>query len=75
MTSKAGFAASVAVGTIRTGTMVPSSARPVITVTSVAARSSIGISATPSRIVQSMVEEGTATQNGTPLSCAASALR
>ena len=39
-----------------------------IVVTSVAGRSSIGISATPSRTVQSIVEDGSATQNGTPLS-------
>ena len=43
--------------------------------TSSPARSSIGISRTPSATVQSMVVEGNPTQNGTPLSCAPSALR
>ena len=49
--------------------------RPVISVTSAASRCSIGISATPSATVQSIVVDGIATQNGTLLSWAASAFR
>ena len=48
-------------GVIVTGTTSPEAVRPLITVTSSCARSSIGISFTPSRIVQSMVECGSAT--------------
>ena len=75
VTSKAGLAPGLAEGAMRTVAMLPSIARPVMVVTSVAARSSIGISFTPSATVQSMVDDGTATQKGTLLSCAASALR
>ena len=48
---------------------------PVMWVTSSGARASIGICATPSVSVQSMVEAGAATWNGTPLSNAARAFR
>src|ERR1700752_635508 len=74
VTSKAGLAAGLPEGATRTVAMDPSSALPVTIVTSAALRSSIGISANPSETAQSIVEEGRATQNGTSLSCAASAL-
>src|SRR3954451_5726577 len=74
VTSKAGLAAGLLVGTTRTVVTTPSMPRPVIVVTSEASRSSIGIAA-PSVTDQSMVLEGAATQNGTRLSRAARALR
>ena len=75
VTSKAGLAAALPLGVTRIVVIAPSIPRPVIVVTSLAARSSIGISRTPSATLQSIVGDGTATQNGTPLSCAASAFR
>ena len=75
LSSKAGFAAGLSDATIRMVAMLPSARRPVISVTSDSERSSIGISTTPSDTVQSIVDDGIATQNGTSLSRAASAFR
>ncbi len=61
VTSKAGFAAGLSEGATRTVATEPSSARPVTVVTSLAVRSSIGMPAIPSAIVQSIVESGMAT--------------
>ena len=49
------------IGAIRTRVIAPSSPRPWTKLTSSASRSSIGISFTPSRTVQSMVGDGSAT--------------
>ena len=70
--SKAGLAAAERV--IRTVSMRPSAVRPVMSVTSVALRFSMGMPR-PSATAQSIVVEGRPTQNGTPLSSAASAFR
>ena len=75
VTSNAGLAAGLSAGATRTVAIVPSAVRPVTSVTSAALRSSIGISAMPSDTVQSIVVDGSATQNGTSLSRAASAFR
>src|SRR6185437_7953830 len=64
VTSNAGLAAGLSVGTTRTVATVPSAMRPVISVTSAGERCSIGISAIPSDTIQSMVLDGSATQNG-----------
>ena len=60
VTSKAGFRAGLPGATTATVSIAPPSVRPVICVTSRAERSSIGISRTPSRSDQSMVENGSA---------------
>ena len=61
VTSKAGLAAGVSSGEIRTWVTEPSGARPCTNDTSSAERSSIGISASPSRTDQSIVGDGSAT--------------
>ena len=61
VTSKAGLAAGVASGEMRTWAISPLAVLPQTSETSSAERCSIGISSSPSCTVQSMVGEGSAT--------------
>ena len=67
--------AALPAGSSDTVSSTPASVRPLIFATSSAERCSMGMSATPSDSVKSMVGEGKATKNGTPVSWAASAFR
>ena len=75
VTSNAGLSARAPSGVTSTSTTRPPGRRPSTQVTSRGSRASIGMSRTPSSRRGSIVEEGTATKNGTPWAFAASAFR